>query len=183
MTESELLASVQEGGSKGYVPDIVVHGFPYWFSVEQIQQVFQECGSFTISSLKLSMNDRTGVFTGAVLVRLPSAIAALQFSEAVHGKKVIKDEEEEEEEEEGGGDVPPPEGEEGKTPAGRSGTLVSGVVTPNMEIVSLWSGKERMGAAGTEREKREGTSWKGSTFKKGAAGTFRNITVNERRWV
>lgn len=192
MTESELLASVSEGGSKGYVPDIVVHGFPYWFSVEQIRQVFQECGQPNISAFKMSMDDRSGVFTGAVLVRLPSAIAALQFSEAVHGKKVLKEDEEEEEEEEGereGESGVPPLQEDGETLGRRdggglhnSGTLVSGVLTPSMEIVSLWSGKVRMGV-GKENGKSDATPWKGGTFKNGAASSSRSATVNERLWL
>lgn len=179
MKEGELRASVAEPG-KGYVPDIVVHGFPYWWTQEMIRQFFLEHG-FTVPFFRVSMDDRTGVFTGAVLLRMPTAMEALQLSEKIHGVQLstvtdtlAKPAARKEEEEGGGGGG----GEEQYT------TLVSGVVTPSFEIVSLWTGEVRMGAVKQkEKGEEEDVSVKGTIYKKSTAVALRNITMNERLWI
>lgn len=204
--EHERRASVCEPG-RGFVPDIIVHGFPYWFTYEEIKDFFLQRG-FNVPSFRLSMDDRNGTFTGAVLIRMPSAMEALRLSENVHGAKLWSASHSSTDntnntnggetrptamsnhnllpittisttEEEGGGEGE--SGADGRVGAAECSTLISGVLTPSFEIVSLWSGEIRMGVV-TEKGEEEG-GLRGSLFKKSTSTAIRGATVNERLWL
>lgn len=98
-----------EGGE--FVPDVIIDGMPYWMTADQIKILVQESGG-TVRSLKLAMEDRSGVFMGAVLVGMATLMEAIQLSETLHGH--LYD------------DTHP---------------LVCGVLTPTLDIVTLRTGE------------------------------------------
>ncbi|GET91691.1 RNA-binding, protein, putative [Leishmania tarentolae] len=67
---------------EGFVPDIVLDGFPYWTTEDQLKVLLQQYG--TVSEMRLSVDDLSGAFTGCVLVRMASVEEALNLSRAVH---------------------------------------------------------------------------------------------------
>ncbi|KAG5496415.1 hypothetical protein JKF63_02717 [Porcisia hertigi] len=71
-----------EDDQEGFVPDVVLDGFPYWTTEDQLKVLLQEYG--TVAELRLSVDDLSGAFTGCVLVRMASVKEALTLSRAVH---------------------------------------------------------------------------------------------------
>ncbi|CAG9580492.1 putative RNA-binding, protein [Leishmania major strain Friedlin] len=67
---------------EGFVPDIVIDGFPYWTTEDQLKVLLQQYG--TVAEMRLSVDDLSGAFTGCVLVRMASVEEALALSRAVH---------------------------------------------------------------------------------------------------
>lgn len=65
-----------------FVPDVVLDGFPYWTTEDQLKVLLQEYG--TLAELRLSLDDLSGAFTGCVLVRMSSLEEALHVSRALH---------------------------------------------------------------------------------------------------
>lgn len=96
--------------NRRFVPDVVVDGFPYSTTEDQLKVLLQEHG--TVVSLRLSVDDLSGAFTGAVLVRMATPEEAVRVSEALHGM------------------------------VHQGGTLTSGVLNERLEMVSLLDGAE-----------------------------------------
>ncbi|XQJ29888.1 RNA-binding, protein, putative [Leishmania guyanensis] len=71
-----------EANLAGFVPDVVLDGFPYWTTEDQLKVLLQQYG--TVSELRLSVDDLSGAFTGCALVRMASVEEALNLSRAVH---------------------------------------------------------------------------------------------------
>ncbi|KAK7195820.1 RNA-binding, protein [Novymonas esmeraldas] len=69
-------------GLAGFVPDVLLDGFPYWTTEDQLKVLLQEHG--TVVELRLSVDDLTGAFAGCVLVRMSTAAEALALSRALH---------------------------------------------------------------------------------------------------
>ncbi|KAG5470760.1 hypothetical protein LSCM1_02009 [Leishmania martiniquensis] len=65
----------------GFVPDVVLDGFPYWTTEDQIKVLLQQYG--TVTELRLSVDDLSGAFTGCVLARMASVEEALTLSRSV----------------------------------------------------------------------------------------------------
>eukprot|EP00796_Vickermania_ingenoplastis_P002032 gene2032-1222_t len=101
----------EAGGAGDFVPDVVITGFPYWTTVDQIRVLLQAFG--TVVSLRLSVDDRNGVFHGAVLVGMSAPLEALRLSEGMHGWDL------------------------------QGYTLTSGIITPGLDVVSLLTGEVR----------------------------------------
>lgn len=79
---SESDKASQQGDAATFVPDVLLDGFPYWTTEDQLKVLLQEHG--TVAELRLSVDDLTGAFTGCVLVRMSTAAEALSLSNAVH---------------------------------------------------------------------------------------------------
>ncbi|AYU81917.1 RNA-binding, protein, putative [Leishmania donovani] len=71
-----------EDDLEGFVPDVVLDGFPYWTTEDQLKVLLQQYG--TVAEMRLSVDDLSGAFTGCVLVRMASVEEALNLSRAVH---------------------------------------------------------------------------------------------------
>ncbi|KAG5495668.1 hypothetical protein GH5_03333 [Leishmania sp. Ghana 2012 LV757] len=69
-------------GLAGFVPDVVLDGFPYWTTEDQLKVLVQQYG--TVAELRLSVDDLSGAFTGCALVRMGSIEEALTLSRSVH---------------------------------------------------------------------------------------------------
>ncbi|KPA84992.1 putative Rna-binding protein [Leptomonas pyrrhocoris] len=65
-----------------FVPDVVLDGFPYWTTEDQLKVLLQEYG--TVVELRLSLDDLSGAFTGCVLVRMSTLDEAIHVSRALH---------------------------------------------------------------------------------------------------
>ncbi|CBZ29748.1 putative RNA-binding, protein [Leishmania mexicana MHOM/GT/2001/U1103] len=65
-----------------FVPDVVLDGFPYWTTEDQLKVLLQQYG--TVAEMRLSVDDLSGAFTGCVLVRMATVEEALTLSRAVH---------------------------------------------------------------------------------------------------
>lgn len=66
-----------------FVPDVLLDGFPYWTTEDQLKVLLQEYG--TVAELRLSLDDLSGAFTGCVLVRMSSLEEAMRVSRVLHG--------------------------------------------------------------------------------------------------
>nr|CCC96139.1 unnamed protein product [Trypanosoma congolense IL3000] len=78
--------SMGEAGSsshQSFIPDVVVDGLPYWLTVDQLRACFSEYG--TVMDLRTSIDDRSGAFTGAALLRMSSVEEAIAASEGLNG--------------------------------------------------------------------------------------------------
>lgn len=117
-----------ESKSQTFVPDVVLHGFPYWITAEQIKWMLEPFG--VVCSFELSIDDRTGVFTGAVLVRMATAMEALQLSTGLHGAALPN-----------GGGSGEGDGEGGTEEGGSEDRIVAGIVQPDFSLVSLLTGE------------------------------------------
>ncbi|RNF27558.1 RNA-binding protein [Trypanosoma conorhini] len=91
-----------------FVPDVVVDGLPYWLTVDQLRVSFSEYGR--VEDVRIAIDDRSGSFTGAALLRMSSVEEAIAASEGLNGA-VLKDH-----------------------------SLVSGVLDDHLNIVSLRQG-------------------------------------------
>ncbi|KPI85870.1 putative RNA-binding protein [Leptomonas seymouri] len=65
-----------------FVPDVVLDGFPYWTTEDQLKVLLQEYG--TVAELRLSLDDLSGAFTGCVLVRMSTLEEAIHVSRTLH---------------------------------------------------------------------------------------------------
>jgi hypothetical protein len=88
---SESSSSISSSPSRGssveddltqFVPDVLLDGFPYWTTEDQLKVMLQEYG--TVVELRLSLDDLSGAFTGCVLVRMSTLEEALHVSRALH---------------------------------------------------------------------------------------------------
>ncbi|CAD2215988.1 hypothetical protein AGDE_16328 [Angomonas deanei] len=95
---------------EGFVPDLLIDGFPYHIRENQIMLFASRCG--TPVMIRMSVDDRSGAFTGAVLVRMSSLEETLKLSEKVHDSVF------------------------------QGHKLVCGVLNQSMELVSLKDGDE-----------------------------------------
>lgn len=107
-------ADAAEGGDGGFshhqsfIPDVVVDGLPYWLTVDQLRACFSEYG--TVVDVRISIDDRSGSFTGAALLGMSSVEEAIAASEGLNGATL------------------------------KGHTLVSGVLDARLNIVSLRHG-------------------------------------------
>ncbi|ORC87446.1 RBP37 protein [Trypanosoma theileri] len=94
--------------SHSFIPDVVVDGLPYWLTVDQLRASFSQYGR--VEDVRIAVDDRSGAFTGAALLRMSSVEEAVAASEGLNGEML------------------------------KGHTLVSGVLNSNLDIVSLRHG-------------------------------------------
>ncbi|KAH9578678.1 RNA recognition motif domain [Trypanosoma melophagium] len=94
--------------SQTFIPDVVVDGLPYWLTVDQLRASFSQYGR--VEDVRMAVDDRSGAFTGAALLRMSSVEEAVAASEGLNGE-ILK-----------------------------GHTLVSGVLNSNLDIESLRHG-------------------------------------------
>lgn len=77
-----------EGDDDAYIPDLVVDHVPYWTTPEQFSFM---CAAFgEVASVRYSTDDRSGAFTGAVLLTMSTSEGVRKAAHGLHGK-VIED--------------------------------------------------------------------------------------------
>ncbi|KAH8605068.1 putative RNA recognition motif (a k a RRM RBD or RNP domain) [Trypanosoma vivax] len=69
--------------AQSFVPDIVVDHLPYWLTVDQLRASFSQYG--TVVDVRIAVDDRSGTFTGAALLRMSSVEEAIVASEELNG--------------------------------------------------------------------------------------------------
>jgi hypothetical protein len=68
----------------GFVPDLVVDNVPYWFTPEQFSFLCSAHGD--VASIRFSIDDRSGAFTGAVLLTMTTSEGTRKAAHGLHGK-------------------------------------------------------------------------------------------------
>ncbi|CCW60302.1 unnamed protein product [Phytomonas sp. EM1] len=118
-TSSSSLSSLDSSSSssssvtsvdKSFVPDVIVDGLPHWATEGQLKVFLQEHGK--VESIRMSVDDLSGTFTGAILVRMSTIEEAIRLSNALHQAQFD------------------------------SHTLKSGVLNERLEIESIEDGEE-----------------------------------------
>jgi hypothetical protein len=72
-----------------YVPDLVVDRVPYWYAPDQFSFI---CAAFgDVASVRYSIDDKSGAFTGAVLLTMATSEGARKAAHGLHGKVIEQD--------------------------------------------------------------------------------------------
>lgn len=74
--------SENESATHRFIPDVLIDGFPYWMTEDQLKVLLQEHG--VVAQLQMSIDDLSGAFSGCVLVRMSSVEEAIRVSRAFH---------------------------------------------------------------------------------------------------
>lgn len=95
-----------------FIPELIVDCLPYWWTSDQIGDYCRGFGHCV--TIRLSIDDRSGAFTGAALIRMSTLEETLKAAEGLNGK-VVREE-------------------------GAEHSLICGVVDSALNIVSLRDG-------------------------------------------
>lgn len=68
-----------------FTPDVVIDGFPFWVSEEEVWAFAESYGP--VRSVHLAIDDLSGAFVGTVMVCMQSLEAAVQLCTEVHGSE------------------------------------------------------------------------------------------------
>ncbi|CCW68429.1 unnamed protein product [Phytomonas sp. Hart1] len=82
LSSSSSSSSSASSIDKSFVPDVIVDGLPHWATEGQLKVLLQEHGK--VESIRMSVDDLSGAFTGVILVRMSTAEEAIQLSNALH---------------------------------------------------------------------------------------------------
>lgn len=93
--------------SSTFIPDLVVDRVPYWFTPEQFAFLCAAYGD--VASVRYSIDDRSGAFTGAAMLTMATSEGARSAAHGLHGKVIEADHQ----------------------------PLVCGVLNANLQLVSL----------------------------------------------
>lgn len=72
-----------------YIPDLVVDRVPYWYSPDQFAFLIAAFGEHT--SIRYSVDDKSGAFTGAVLLTMATAEGVRKAAHGLQGKIIEQD--------------------------------------------------------------------------------------------
>lgn len=81
-----------EGGSAAgvssstFVPELILENVPYWYTAEQIAAHCSVYGNVT--SVRQSIDDRSGAFTGAALVMMSTLQETKKAAQGLHGREM-----------------------------------------------------------------------------------------------